>query len=267
MLAAMDPVLVQIGPIVLRWYGAMMALAILLGLWLSGRMAPLFGIPVEVVDRHGIPFILWLFAGARLGYVVSHPGPFLANPVEILRIDRGGLASHGAIAAGLLYAWWLGRREGISPWSFTDLCAVWIPLANLLVRFGNFMNGELYGDRTSLPWGVVFPTAPDGPRHPLQLYEMLTSAILFGLVLRWTDRRRYPGEVFWKTMVFLSGVRFLLDLLRSQDRVIGFLTLGQVAALVLLASGVYVLARHRVPTGSGGVPEGETPRVQGREEG
>ncbi|MDR7438804.1 MAG: prolipoprotein diacylglyceryl transferase [Armatimonadota bacterium] len=265
MLAAMDPVLVQIGPVIIRWYGAMMALAILLGLWLSGRMAPRFGIPSEVVDRHGIPFILWLFVGARLGYVVSHPAPFLANPLEIVRIDHGGLASHGAIVAGLVYAWWLQRREGISLWSFTDLCSVWIPLANLLVRFGNFMNGELYGDRTSLPWGVVFPTAPDGPRHPLQLYEMLTSAVLFGLVLHWTDRRRYPGQVFWKTMVFLSGVRFLLDLLRSHDRVIGFLTLGQLAALVLLAFGVYVLISHRVPAGSGGTPEGETPTARGRE--
>ncbi len=245
MLAAMDPVIVQIGPIVIRWYGVMMALSILVGLWLSARMGPRLGVPAEVVDRHALPFILSLFVGARLGYVISHPAPFLANPLEVVRIDHGGLASHGAVAAGLLYAWWLGRREGISPWSFTDTCAVWVPVANLLVRFGNFMNGELYGDRTALPWGVVFPTAPDGPRHPLQLYEMLTSAVLFGLVLRWADHRRFAGEVFWKTMVAMSGVRFLLDLLRSEARVVGFLTLGQLAALVLLALGLYVLASHR----------------------
>ncbi len=263
MLAAMDPVLVQIGPVVIRWYGVMMALAILLGLWLSGRLAPRFGIPVGIVDRHGVPFVLWLFVGARLGYVVSHPAPFLANPLEILRVDHGGLASHGAIATGLLYAWWLGHREGVSPWSFTDLCAVWIPLANLLVRFGNFMNGELYGDRTTLPWGVVFPTTPDGPRHPLQLYEMLTSAVLFAFVWHWAAHRRFPGQVFWQTMVCLSGVRFLLDLLRSEDRVIGFLTLGQLASLALLAVGLYVLAARRVPAaGPEQDPEGGTPTAQ-----
>jgi len=247
--SGMSPVIVQIGPIAVRWYGVMMALSILLGMWLAGRYAPRLGVPVSVVDRHAIPFIVWLFVGARLGYVLSHPGPFLANPLEIVRIDHGGLASHGAIVTGLAYAWWLGRREGIDPWSFTDVCAVWIPLANLLVRWGNFMNGELYGDPTSLPWGVVFPTAPGSPRHPLQLYEMATSAVLFGLVLRWVDHRRFPGQVFWQTIVYMSTVRFLLDLLRSEDRAIGFLTLGQLAALVLLACGVYVLLRRTPPRG------------------
>lgn len=241
----MGPVIVQIGPIAVRWYGVMMALAVLLGMWLSGRYAPRLGVPVGVVDRHAIPFTVWLFVGARLGYVLSHPGPFLQNPLEIVRIDHGGLASHGAIVAGLAYAWWLGQREGIDPWAFTDVCAVWIPVANLLVRWGNFMNGELYGDPTSLPWGIVFPTAPGLPRHPLQLYEMGTSAVLFGLVLRWVDHRRFSGQVFWQTIVYMSTVRFLLDLLRSEDRVVGFLTLGQLAALGLLACGVYLLVVRR----------------------
>jgi len=237
-----SPILVQVGPFAVRWYGVMVALSILTGIALTRRAAPRVGLPADLPDRVALGFVLVLFAGARLAYVLSHPAFYFANPVEVLRIDRGGLSSHGAIAAGLLYAAWLARREQISAWSFTDACATWIPLANALVRWGNFMNGELYGDPTSLPWGVVFPTAPDAPRHPLQLYEILTSLVLFALAQRWLSRRRFEGEVFWKTVGGLSAIRFLLDLLRSEYRVVGPFALGQLAAAVLgVASLVFLL--------------------------
>jgi phosphatidylglycerol:prolipoprotein diacylglycerol transferase len=90
---------------------------------------------------------------------------------------------------------------------------------------------------------VVFPTAPDAPRHPLQLYEIATSLVLFALVQRWLPRRRFPGEVFWKTVAVLSAVRFGLDLLRSEQRVLGPFALGQLAALVLLAASAAFLWR------------------------
>ncbi len=240
----MDPVLIQLGPVAVRWYGVMMAASILLGIWLTRRAAPGVGLPEDLPDRVALSFVVTLFVGARLGYVLSHPAPYLADPVEILRVDRGGLSSHGAIAAGLVYARWLARREGVSMWSFTDACATWIPLANALVRWGNFMNGELYGDPTSLPWGVVFPTAPDAPRHPLQLYEMATSLVLFALVQGWLRRRRFPGEVFWKTVGTMSAVRFALDLLRSEVRVLGPFALGQLAAAALLVASAAFLWVH-----------------------
>jgi phosphatidylglycerol:prolipoprotein diacylglycerol transferase len=238
-----QPIIVEIGPFAIRWYGVMMALSILAGIWLTQRAAVRFGLPADLVDRITIPLAILLFVGARLGYVLSHPAAYLANPIEILRVDRGGLSSHGAIAAGLLYFWWLGRRTGISAWTFTDMCATWIPTTAVFVRFGNLMNGELYGDPTSLPWGLAFPGVPGGPRHPLQLYEMMTSAVLFFLVQRWVRAPRFPGQVFWQTIVFMSVIRFFLDLLRSEERIIGFLALGQIAALVLIAFGVWFLWR------------------------
>ncbi len=241
----MDPILIQLGPFAVRWYGVMMALAILSGIWLTRRAAPAVGLPADLPDRVAVSFVLVLFAGARLGYVVSHPAPYLANPTEVLRVDHGGLSSHGAIAAGLLYAVWLGRKEGVSAASFLDACATWIPLANALVRWGNFMNGELYGDPTSLPWGVVFPTAPGAPRHPLQLYEMATSLVLFLLVQRWLAGRRFEGEVFWKTVGALSAVRVGLDFLRSEQRVLGPFALGQLAALALVVTAAVVLRARR----------------------
>lgn len=242
----MDPILIQVGPVAVRWYGVMMAVSILLGIWLTRRAAPRVGLPEDLPDRVALSFVVTLLVGARLGYVLSHPAPYLDSPLEILRVDRGGLSSHGAIAAGLVYARWLARREAIPMWSFTDACAAWIPLANALVRWGNFMNGELYGDPTSLPWGVVFPTAPDAPRHPLQLYEMATSLVLFALVQGWLRRRRFPGEVFWQTVGVMSAVRFILDLLRSEVRVLGPFALGQLAALLLLlASAVFLWTGQR----------------------
>jgi len=234
---------VQLGPVAIRWYGLTVALSIVAGIWLTRRAAATVDLPQDLPDRVALPFVVALIVGARLAYVISHPAFYLANPLEVVRVDRGGLSSHGAIAAGLLYAWWLGRREGISPWSFTDACATWIPLANALVRWGNFMNGELYGDPTGLPWGVVFPTAPDAPRHPLQLYEIITSLALFGLVHRWLSRRRFEGEVFWKTVGGLSAVRFGLDFLRSEYRVLGPFALGQLAAAVVMVAAVIFLRR------------------------
>lgn len=246
----MDPILIQVGPVAVRWYGVMMAASILLGTWLTRRAASQVGLPADLPDRVALSFVVTLFVGARLGYVLSHPAPYLDNPLEILRVDRGGLSSHGAIAAGLLYARWLARRESISMWSFTDACAAWIPLANALVRWGNFMNGELYGDPTSLPWGVVFPTAPDAPRHPLQLYEMATSFVLFGLVQGWLRSRRFPGQVFWQTVGVMSAVRFVLDLFRSEARLLGPFALGQLAALLLLVASAVSLWCGKRSSGS-----------------
>ena len=151
----MDPILVQFGPLIIRWYGVMMALMILTALWTATRLGPRVGVDRAQVDRLAIPMILLAFVGARLGYVVSHPAEF-ANPLEILRVDHGGLTSHGAIAGGLLALWWAARRTELRFWDAADATVWVIPIGNVFVRFGNFMNGELYGDPTTLPWAVTF---------------------------------------------------------------------------------------------------------------
>jgi len=237
----MHPIAFELGPFAIRWYGLMMALGLAFGLWLTPRLAPRFGIPVVVVERHAVPFVLTVFAGARLAYVLAHPSDFLSDPLEIIRLDRGGIGSHGAIAAGLVYFAALQRRHGISMWSLADIAAVWIVAINALVRFGNFMNGELYGDPTSLPWGVVFSGAGDAPRHPLQLYEIVTSVVLLGFVWRWLRAPAFPGQVFWRAMIAMSAVRLALDALRAHTHVVGPLAAGQIAALALLVAGVWFL--------------------------
>lgn len=239
----MDPVLVQFGPLVIRWYGVMLATTIVLGVVMAYHYGPRFRITREQLDRLVIPFIVAAVVGARLGYVISHPSEF-TNPLEVVRIDHGGLSSHGAIAAGLVVLWIVGRRQGISLWTFADAIALTIPLGNIFVRFGNFVNGELYGDPTSLPWGVQFPGTAE-PRHPLQIYEMIFGAIILLIGIRAARRRAFDGQVFWTIMVLTSIGRIVLDALRSEERFWWILAPGQIPAMLLVVVGSWFLWRRR----------------------
>jgi len=252
----MDPVLVQIGPVLIRWYGVMMAATILTALWTAYRLGPEVGVTREQVDRIAIPFILLAFAGARLGYVISHPAEF-ARPLEILRVDHGGLTSHGAIIGGFVALWWRWRRTGVRLWDVADATVWVIPIGNVFVRFGNFMNGELYGDPTTLPWAVTFSGVP-GARHPLQLYEMLLALIILAVTLPMVKRRAFSGQLFWTVVMLTSLGRIALDLLRSEDRVWGVLTLGQIPAVLLVLLGAWFLLSRRGASEGSARPAGRT---------
>lgn len=243
-LAAMDPIIVQLGPFAIRWYGVLLAVTIAVSMVVGYRYGPRFGIPTAVLDRTAVNFAVVAIIGARLGYVLSHPAEFRHLP-DIVRIDLGGLTSHGAIAAGLLYLAWAARRYQIPVWTFADAFGWAIPIGNVFVRIGNFINGELYGDPTSLPWGVRFPVSPDLPRHPLQIYEALLAIVILLYARGVAARRRFPGEVFWAIMLPTSLGRLVLDALRSDVRALGFLTLGQIPALALIVWGVVAMARGR----------------------
>jgi phosphatidylglycerol:prolipoprotein diacylglycerol transferase len=240
----MDPVIVHLGPFAIRWYGVLLAVTIAVSMMIAYRSGPRFGIPAAVLDRTTVNFAVVAIIGARLGYVLSHPAEFRHLP-DIIRIDLGGLTSHGAIAAGLVYLVWAARRYRIPVWTFADAFGWAIPVGNVFVRIGNFINGELYGDPTTLPWGVRFPVSPDLPRHPLQIYEALLAVVILVYARRVAGRRRFPGEVFWAIMLPTSIGRLALDALRSDVRALGILTLGQIPALVLIAWGVVALGRGR----------------------
>jgi phosphatidylglycerol:prolipoprotein diacylglycerol transferase len=240
----MHPVLVHIGPLTVRWYGVMMGLSLALSVPLTAHFAGRFGIDRSLVyDRLAVPFLGVALAGGRLGYVVSHPLEFRGNPLAAILPPYAGMASHGAIAAGLAFlAWWCPRHR-VPVWRLLDAMAPAILTAIILVRWGNFMNGELFGNSTSLPWGITVPGLPGGPRHPLPLYEMAGTALILLWILSKTARRPFDGALFWPAMIASSVLRFLLDLLRSDDRTAVFLTLGQMAALILIAWGAWFLWR------------------------
>ena len=250
--ACMHPVLFRLGPItlgpltlgpfVLRWYGAMMGLALLQAIPLTARFGEKFGIDrALIVDSLGLPFLAALLVGARVGYVVSHPQEFVPDPMAIIRPPYAGLASHGSIAFGLAFLAFWCRRHRLPVWLVTDAMTPAILVAIMLVRWGNFMNGELFGDPTSLPWGIVLPGIAGGPRHPLPLYEIGGTGLILLWVLQAAGRRPYDGYLFWSALVASSVLRFVLDVLRSEDRTVLFLTWGQIAALVLIVWGVWFL--------------------------
>lgn len=259
-LAPMHPVLFHAGPLIVRWYGVMMGLALFLSIPVTAHFAVRFGLGRAVVDAIAVPFLAILVIGARAGYVVSHLSEFSGRPLAAVLPPYAGLASHGSIAAGLAFlAWWCPRHR-VPVWRLLDAMAPAVLVSIVLVRWGNFMNGELFGDPTRLPWGVAVPGLPGGPRHPLPLYEIAgTFAILAGILAPSGVARRRPfdGAVWWSAIIASSVLRFLLDLLRSQDRTPLFLTLGQMAALVLIAWGVWFLwtGRRRAGSASAAIPQ------------
>jgi phosphatidylglycerol---prolipoprotein diacylglyceryl transferase len=265
----------------LRWY-AVAYIVGLIGGWrlvldLQRRPALWHGTPpmtADQVERLLTWVIVGVILGGRLGFVMFYqPGYYLQNPGAILRVWEGGMAFHGGflgvVVAGMIFC----RREGIPMLKAADVMALAAPLGLFLGRLANFINAELWGRPTTLPWGVAFPgeaaqTCPGVAticaRHPSQLYEALLEGLLLGLVLLWLAYRRgwlkWPGAL---TGVFLAGygaARFLVEFVRQPDAqfitegnplglalVVGGygLTMGQILSLPMIAAGVWLLVRAR----------------------
>ena len=258
-----DPIAIQIGPLVIRWY----ALAYITGLVLGWRYClRLTARPPQGVTREQIDdFLLWatlgVVLGGRLGYVAFYqPGYFIANPIEIPQMWKGGMSFHGGLlgvmVAMLLYA----RRHGLALLNLTDIVTAGAPIGIFFGRIANFINGELWGRTTDVPWGVVFPRAGPLPRHPSQLYEAALEGLLLFILLAttvyaWRGLAR-PGLVSGLFMAGYAVARMAIEVVRQPDVQIGFLaggsTMGQWLSIPLLVFGLYLVQRalRRTPVGS-----------------
>ncbi len=245
----MSNIAFSIGPLQIHWYGILIAAALIIGYWLTCRNATRYGLEREVLDRLLVRLIVAVIVGARLAFVAANFGFFLAQPWEIIRIDHGGLGSHGAFIAAMLLGWYWTRRARVSYWTLADAVAPAITVGHIFVRIGNFINGELYGPPTNLPWAVKFPTSAV-PVHPSQLYEVLTSLAILPFALRWSHSPRYPGYAFLRVLLLHSAVRFFMDFFRQETAFHGQLVLTQYIALafVLLSGGwLWYLETYRYP--------------------
>jgi len=253
---AIDPVLIEIGPLAIRWYG----LAYVAGLVLGWRyMRRLVGGPPPVTPIRDVDdFLVWatlgVVLGGRLGYVLFYqPAYYLAHPLAILEVWSGGMSFHGGLlgvlVAGLLFV----RRRNIPILAFGDAIACAAPIGLFFGRLANFINGELFGRITDVPWAMVFPHGGPLPRHPSQLYEAaLEGAVLFVVLhLLWRRQsvRRRRGLL---TGVFLVGyalARAAAELFREPDAHLGLLlggtTMGQWLSLPMLLAGLYLILRAR----------------------
>ena len=188
-----DPVIFQLGPLQVRWYGLMYVLGFLASYSLVGRQIKQYRL--SPLDRHfenlNLVLIVSLVLGARLGYVFFYnPSYYLEHPLEILATWQGGMSFHGALigllAGGALFC----RATGLPFWQTADVYIVTTPIGLGLGRLGNFINGELFGRVSDLPWAMVFPLGGPLPRHPSQLYEaFLEGLLLFALL--WGLKGRY----------------------------------------------------------------------------
>jgi phosphatidylglycerol:prolipoprotein diacylglycerol transferase len=248
---AIDPVIFALGPLQVRWYGLMYVL---------GFAASYFLVRKQILDRHetklgehfenlNVVLILSVILGGRLGYVLFYNlAYYLEHPLQIAATWQGGMSFHGACLALIVSGWFFCRSKKLSFWNTADMYVVTIPIGLGLGRIGNFINGELYGRTTDLPWGIVFPGAGPIPRHPSQLYEALLEGVVLFLLL-WLLKGRTSGKSqTWPhgTMLalFLGGYgmfRFIIEFFREPDPQIGFLmktfTMGQLLSGLMMIGG------------------------------
>ena len=245
-----NPIIASWGELSLRYYNLLWALGLLLGYWLLLRFARAEGTPVRVMDRVALYASVGVILGARLGHCLFYdPLYYLANPLEVLEVWKGGLASHGGAIGVLIGIFLACRKERIPMLWVLDRLVIPIALIAAMIRMGNLMNSEIYGHPTELPWGMVFVRAGETlPRHPTQIYEALTYLVVFAaLMLLYYRRpalRARRGLIFAIFLVVMFAARILIEFLKEVQSSFeeGWcLDMGQLLSLPFLCYGVGLL--------------------------
>jgi phosphatidylglycerol:prolipoprotein diacylglycerol transferase len=256
---AIDPIAVAIGPFAVRWYGLAYFAGILIGWWYARRLAAndhLWGEkPAPLTPADIDDFLLWLVvgivAGGRLGYALFYqPGHFLDDPLGLFRLWEGGMSFHGGLAGVIVAMAVFALRRRIPVLSLFDVCAASVTFGLFFGRLANFINGELWGRPTELPWGVVFPNGGPLPRHPSQLYEAALEGVLPFIVLRILTHGfkslRRPGLTGG---VFIAGYglgRIAIEFVREPDVQLGYLagslTMGMLLSIPMVLVGIAAIA-------------------------
>ena len=248
----MEPELVHLGPLSVRYYGLCWAVGILLGYWLLNVFAKREGIPTRVVDKMALYSVLGVIIGARLGHCYFYePAYFLAHPLEVLKIWDGGLSSHGGIIGVLIGMWVLCHQEKVSMLWVMDHVAIPVALIATFIRLGNLFNSEIYGHATALPWGFIFVRNGETlPKHPTQIYEALSYFLGFAVMLlvyfRIPGVRQKRGLIFSALMVYMFAMRFLIEFIKEDQEAFEsgmVLNMGQWLSVPFFLVGVWLLAR------------------------
>ena len=251
-----DPVAVSIGPLEIHWYGLMYLVAFLAGWWLGLLRTRRAGTTWRAAEISDLVFYFALGAvlGGRIGYTLFYNlDGFLADPAVIFRIWQGGMSYHGGMLGVFVAMWLYARHTGRTFFQVTDFLAPLVPIGLGAGRLGNFINGELWGRPTDLPWGMVFPYVDAQPRHPSMLYELLLEGVALFAILWLYSRKPRPTMAVSGLYLFCYGLfRFAVEFVRMPDEQIGFLafnwvTMGQVLSLPMIVIGLsfYVYAMRR----------------------
>lgn len=256
------PDIFRLGPFRIRWYGVMYVVGYVVGYRIIKRRVDrrMLRLTQGELDALIGYLVTGMLVGARIMYaVIYQPGHFLDDPLELFAIWHGGLSFHGALIGIALAALVFARLHGVAFWRLADTLAVASTPGLFFGRLGNFINGELYGRVTTVPWAMVFPADPQQlPRHPSQLYEAVVEGLVLFLVLRAfecraTARRWYrPGLVAGAFLCGYGAFRFLLEFTRQPDPQLSFVfgpfSVGQLLCAAMVVAGVALLfARTRLP--------------------
>lgn len=238
-----NPIAFSIGNLDVRWYGILMALAYVVGYFISLKLAEKKGIKKETVEDFYVWLIISAVIGARALHVIDDWHLYKDNFISIFYIWNGGLAFFGGLIgvaiAGKLFA----KKKGIDFYGIADLFVIPLALGLAIGRVGNFINQELYGKVTNLPWGINFEGV-EGKRHPSQLYGVVKDLFIFFVLLNnYKKENIKSGFIFWSFVTLYSGIRFFLDIMK--ERAIWFLGLShaQVYTIIAFIIGIYMLRK------------------------
>ncbi len=239
----MDPVAFRVFGFEVRWYGLLIAIAVLLGTILALREAKRKGVKEESIIDMLLFAVPGAIIGARLYYVIFQWDYYSQNPGEILNLRGGGLAIHGAIIGGALVAYVFTKVKKMNFFTIADIVAPSLILGQAIGRWGNFANQEAHGGPTDLPWGIMV----DGVKvHPTFLYESIWNFLLFGFLL-WYRRKKAKaeGEVFAIYLVLYSVARFFIEGLRTDSLMLGPIRVAQLISVIIIISGIAFIRYSR----------------------
>jgi phosphatidylglycerol:prolipoprotein diacylglycerol transferase len=245
-----DPILIELGPIRVSWYGLMYIFGFFASFLLVRYQMKRKDFGVSKLDVENLYFylILGLIIGARLGYVLFYDlKMYLKDPLEIFAIWHGGMSFHGGLIGVLIVAILFSWKNKKPFWKIVDLVIVTAPIGLGLGRIGNFINGELYGRVTQVPWGMVFPKGGPLPRHPSQLYESALEGGALFLILWFLKDKKVPDGGLLALFLSVYGIfRFFVELFREPDPQLGFIlgpfTMGQTLSAFMIIGGIILLA-------------------------
>lgn len=247
------PVALDLGFFQIRWYSLGYLAGILLGYWILLKLLARPGAPMsrEHADDMILYATLGIILGGRIGYILFYQPSILQNPVDIFKLWEGGMSLHGGALGTIFAIWLLARKYKLSFLRVCDYIACCIPFGLFLVRLANFVNDELWGRVTDVPWAIVFPNGGDMPRHPSQLYEaalegLLMAAILWPLFWK-TDARYKPGFLFGMAALIYGFARFTIEFFREPDQQLQWLveasglSMGQWLTVPMILIGFYLV--------------------------